>query len=60
MELQKKKDTDLAKLLKDKREELREFRFGMSGSKTNNTKLGMHIKRDIARIQTELNSRVAQ
>ena len=52
-----KKDTDLAKALVEKREALRKFRFGISGSKTRNVKEGRNLKKDIARILTELNSR---
>ena len=45
------KDTaELTKLLAEKREELRDFRFSTKGSKIRNTKLGMRIRKDIARI----------
>lgn len=56
-ELQKKKDQDLFKLLKDKQESLREFRFGVSGGGSNNTSQARNLRREIARILTELNSR---
>jgi ribosomal protein L29 len=41
---------ELTKLLAEKREELRDFRFSMKGSKIRNTKLGMQLRKDIARI----------
>lgn len=56
-ELQKKKDQDLFKLLKDKQENLREFRFGVSGGGSNNTSQARNLRKEIARILTELNSR---
>ncbi|MCB9805709.1 50S ribosomal protein L29 [Candidatus Nomurabacteria bacterium] len=55
--LEKKNEVDLLKELKEKREDLRHFRFGLSGSKTRDIKDGKNIRRDIARIETELNSR---
>ena len=53
-ELKKKTDKDLQKELKEAREELRKFRFGMSGSKS---KSGLALRKQIARILTELNER---
>jgi ribosomal protein L29 len=58
-ELQKKKDGELFKLLKDKQESLREFRFGVAGSASNNTSQAQALRKDIARILTELNTRTA-
>jgi ribosomal protein L29 len=55
--LQEKKDTELAKLLGEKRKALRLFRFSLSGGKAKNTKEGMQTKKEIARILTELNKR---
>lgn len=51
-----KTSQDLNKLLSEKRESLRVFRFGTSGSKTKNVKEGREIKRDIARIMTVLSA----
>ena len=48
---------DLQKELADKRESLRTFRFGGAGSRSRNVKEGKSLKKDIARILTELNSR---
>lgn len=44
---------ELAKLLAEKREALREFRFGTSGAKTKNVLEGRNLRRDIARLLTE-------
>lgn len=45
-----KNAVELKKLLADKREELRNFRFSTKGSKIRNTKLGVQLRKDIARI----------
>lgn len=45
---------DLKKALMDKREASRGFRFGTAGSKTRNVKEGRAIKKEIARIMTEI------
>jgi ribosomal protein L29 len=45
-----KSPDELKKLLAEQREALREFRFGMKGSKTRDTKAGLRIRKDIARI----------
>ncbi len=50
-----KSEKDLAKVLYEKREIVRNFRFGSAGSKTRNVKEGAHAKKEIARIMTELN-----
>ncbi len=57
MDFKKKTDEDLNKTLSEKRSDLKDFRFGLSGSKTKNVKKGKEIKRDIARVLTEMNSR---
>ncbi len=46
---------DLQKALAEKRVVLRDFRFGVAGSRTKNVKEGRAAKKDIARIMTELN-----
>ncbi len=48
---------ELMKVLVEKREALRAFRFGVTGGKTKNVKEGRTIRRTIARILTELGSR---
>lgn len=57
MEHQSKSDNELYKTLIEKRAALRDFRFGTAGTKTRNVKEGMALKREIARILTELNAR---
>ena len=56
-EIKTKIRPDLTKLLSDKREMLRAFRFGTAGSKTKNVKEGREVRKDIARILTVLNSK---
>jgi len=56
-DLVKKKDADLDKLLKEKRESFRSFRFGMTGTKTRNVKEGKALRVDVAQILTEINKR---
>ena len=53
-EFKNKTAQDLHKLLADKRKALQTFRFSISGSKTRNVKEGKGLKKDIARIMTEL------
>ena len=53
-ELQEKNDKDLIKLLSEKRTALRNFRFGVAGSKIRNVKEGVAIEKEIARILTAL------
>ncbi|MAF59373.1 MAG: 50S ribosomal protein L29 [Candidatus Pacebacteria bacterium] len=53
----KKSDKDLMKNLSDKRESLRNFRFGITGTKTRNVKEGKNLRKEIARTLTELSSR---
>jgi ribosomal protein L29 len=55
-DLTTKTPADLTKLVAEKREELRVFRFGGAGAKTKDVKAGRMIKKDIARILTVLNS----
>jgi len=51
-----KSKEDLIKALMERREALRKVRFGSTGSKTRNVKSGAGMRKDIARIMTELNS----
>ena len=57
IDLKKKTDKDLDKILAEKRAGLREFRFGLSGSKTKDIKKGRGLRKEIARAFTELNNR---
>ncbi|MFC1720649.1 50S ribosomal protein L29 [Patescibacteria group bacterium] len=56
-DIKSKTEKDLEKELSKQREGLREFRFGVSGSKVKNTKEGKNTRKEIARIMTELNAR---
>ena len=56
-DLIKKDATDLKKLLTEKKEALRNFRFNIQGSKLKNMKEGKGLKVDIARIFTILNDK---
>lgn len=56
-DIKNKDAATLATLLSQKREALRAFRFGSAGSKTRNVKEGSNLKKDIARILTELNAK---
>lgn len=56
-DLRKKKPEELAEELLKKQGELRDFRFGIAGSKTKNTKTGRTVRKEIARIKTVMNSR---
>ena len=47
---------ELTEALSARQEDLRKLRFGTAGSKTRNIKESVTMRRDIARILTELNS----
>jgi ribosomal protein L29 len=49
-----KTPADLVKMIADKREALRVFRFGGAGAKTKNVRQGRAIRKDIARMQTAM------
>jgi ribosomal protein L29 len=49
---------ELVKLLTDKKDALRDFKLGNSRSKTKNVKEGRNIRKDIARIMTEITALV--
>ncbi|HWO07577.1 MAG TPA: 50S ribosomal protein L29 [Candidatus Paceibacterota bacterium] len=53
----KYKIEDLQKEIAEKREALRGFRFGSAGSRSRNTREGRNLRKEIARLLTELNSR---
>ena len=55
--LKEKEKKDLEKLLLEKRKALRIFRFSISGSKVKDVKEGKNIRKEIARILTELSAR---
>jgi ribosomal protein L29 len=58
-ELKEKNVAELTTLIGEKREELRKIRFGTAGSMMRNVHAGKNIRRDIARMMTELTSRNA-
>ena len=58
--LEKHSGDELMKMLDEKRESLRVFRFGVTGGKTKNVKEGKILRREIARILTELGHRHAE
>lgn len=53
-EFKDKNEKDLIKLLAEKEMSLKTFRFGIAGSKVRNVREGRGLKRDIARIKTEM------
>lgn len=48
---------DLAKEMREKREALRSFRFGSAGSRSRNVREGRTLRKDVARLMTEVNAR---
>jgi ribosomal protein L29 len=58
-DIKKQSIEDLQKELAAKRENLRTFRFGEAGSRARNVREGRNLRKDIARILTEINARVA-
>lgn len=56
-DLKKYSVEDLQKEIVEKREALRAFRFGSAGSRTRNTREGRGLRKDIARMLTEMRSR---
>lgn len=57
-DIKKQSDTELQKLLAEKRAAVRQFRFDVTGSKAKNVKEGSNTRKDVARILTELGSRL--
>ncbi len=55
--LQDKSENELLSSLGEKKLALRTFRFAGSGSKTRNVKEGKALRKDIARILTEIGAR---
>jgi len=56
-ELKNMNITDLTKLIVEKQEELRKFRFGVAGSGMRNTHAIRNLRREVAQGLTELNRR---
>ena len=57
-EINKHTTAELSKLLAEKKESLRAWRFGLVGSKSKNMKEGMATRKDIARILTAINHKI--
>ena len=57
MEFKDKNTDELLKELKSQKEELRTLRFSVAGSKNRNVKRAKGLRKDIARILTELSER---
>ena len=57
-EIKEKKDVQLIELLNEKRKELRDARFTTTGGKNKDAHLKRKIRRDIARVLTEMRERV--
>ncbi len=58
--LRKKKTEEIRKLVAEKREALRKFRFSAAGAQVRNTKEGRALRRDIARMLTLLRERATE
>jgi len=56
-EYKNKTEKEIVKLLNDKREALKNYRFAVSGSKTRNVRDGRNTRKEIARLMTELSGR---
>lgn len=56
-DLTSKSSEEIQKSIADMRESLRSFRFGGAGSRTRNVREGRTLRRDIARMLTELSKR---
>jgi len=58
-DIKDKNEKDLLKLLREKQEALRTFRFGIAGSKVRNVREGRNTRKEIARIKTEFSRKSA-
>ncbi|MCK5591569.1 MAG: 50S ribosomal protein L29 [Candidatus Pacebacteria bacterium] len=56
-ELNKKTEKEIEKIITEKREKLREFRFSAMGTKIKNIKEGSNLRKDLARALTETRRR---
>lgn len=55
MDFKNKTAEELKRLVSENRQKLQTFRFAMAGSKTKNVKEGKTVRREIAKILTEMN-----
>lgn len=56
-DVKKQSTDDLKKAVSEKRSALRNFRFGGAGSRTRNVREGRTLRKEIARMLTELSAR---
>ena len=49
---------EITRTVSEHRQKLQAFRFAMAGSKTKNVKEGRNLRKDIARLLTELNKKL--
>ncbi len=56
-EIRKKEDKNLRDYIKEKKEELRAFRFNVAGASTRNVRAASLAKKEVARSLTELSLR---
>ncbi|MEK7645172.1 MAG: 50S ribosomal protein L29 [Patescibacteria group bacterium] len=56
-EIKKISDKEILKTIDEKRVALKEFRLGSSGSKLKDVKAGRNLRKDIARLLTEVSAR---
>lgn len=57
LKLKEKSEKELEKMLKDLKEDLHKSNFSISGSGAKNVRQIREIRRNIARVMTELNSK---
>jgi ribosomal protein L29 len=55
--IKEKSDKELEKMLKAHREDIRKFRFGISGSNKKDVRQAHALKKEVAQILTEMNLR---
>jgi ribosomal protein L29 len=58
MDFKTKTAEELNRLVADNRQKLQTFRFAMTGGKTKNVKEGRNLRKEIARILTEMNKKL--
>ena len=58
-DLSKKTIEAIKKEVSEKKALIRQFRFDLAGSKTRNVKLGKTLRKEVAQLLTELNSRTS-
>lgn len=59
-DIKKQAVEELEKKVADLREALRAFRFGVAGSRTRNVREGRNLRKEVARLLTEIRSRIVR